>query len=153
MSKERPFPTIFADVFEFPQREANSVTLSDIQDGTYRNPIALALEWRELIAYGMFCSKSELARHLGVCWYRIFSVMSLLRLKPDIQQTLLKLGDPLQGPIITVNSLGDIARGNVEKQEGEVEALLKKKEIEYQSLKTIRPMVHRKTTLTPSYLR
>ena len=78
--------------------------------------------------------------------------MSLLRLKPDIQQTLLKLGDPLQGPIITVNSLGDIARGNVEKPEGEVEALLKKKEIEYQSLKTIRPMRSPKNHINPVLL-
>lgn len=48
---------------------------------------------------------------MGVSRQSAYDVLCLLKLVPEAQETLLKFGDPLQDPIITVNNLKNIAGG------------------------------------------
>lgn len=50
---------------------------------------------------GEVSSQAELARNLGVSRVRVTQILRLLRLDPDVLESLSGLGDPLPSPVIT----------------------------------------------------
>ena len=68
---------------------------------TYRNPVFLALEWKE----GKLPSQTALARELGVSRVRVTQVLRLLRLAPEINEKVAGLGDPLTSSTMTERKL------------------------------------------------
>ena len=91
----------FIIVFYFPQelKKANKIK------HTYRNPIYLAKEYKEMIDSGEVKNQAELARIKGISRARVTQILNLLKLKPQIIQELKKLGDPLQERIISERML------------------------------------------------
>ena len=72
---------------------------------TYRNPIFLAREWKKMLQSGECASQTDLARKLGVSRARVNQMLRLLKLPPDIQQSVIKMGDPLSSRKITERKL------------------------------------------------
>ena len=72
---------------------------------TYRNPIYLAREHKEIIDSGKVKNQAELARIKGISRARVTQILSLLKLDSLIIQELERLGDPLQSKIITERRL------------------------------------------------
>ena len=72
---------------------------------TYRNPIFLAREYKNMIESGEAKNQAELAKLKGISRARVTQIIRLLKLNPLIIQELEKLGDPLKSKIITVRML------------------------------------------------
>jgi hypothetical protein len=72
---------------------------------TYRNPIAVALEWQAMIDGGQVGSRAALARRLGVSRARVTQVLQLLTLAPTVIDAIVQLGDPLSEPVVSERSL------------------------------------------------
>jgi hypothetical protein len=82
-----------------------AVKTSPISKKTYRNPIYLAKEYKEMIGSGKAKNQSELARIKGISRARVTQILNLLKLNPLIIQELGKLGDPLKSKIVTERML------------------------------------------------
>lgn len=91
----------FTSIFYFPQKSSKAKITKD----TYRNPIYLAKEYKEMIDSGEVKNQSELARKLGISRARVTQILSLLKLDSFSIQELEKLGDPLKSKIITERML------------------------------------------------
>lgn len=72
---------------------------------TYRNPIYLAREYKEMIESGEVKNQAELARLKGISRARVTQVLNLLKLKPQIIQEFEKLRDSLESRIINERML------------------------------------------------
>lgn len=70
----------------------------------YRNPIAMAKEWRALMS-GESLTQADLASRLKVSRARVTQVMNLLDLDPKDMATIVALGDPLPLRVITERAL------------------------------------------------
>ena len=68
---------------------------------TYRNPIYLAKEYKEMIDLGEAKNQAELARKKCISRARVTQILDLLKLDSLIVEELVKLGDPLKSRIIT----------------------------------------------------
>ncbi len=83
---------------------------------TYRNPIYLAKEYKEMIDRGQVKNQSGLARKLAISRVRICQILSLLKLNTLVIQELEKLGDPLKSRIITERMLRPYVRKSIQEQ-------------------------------------
>lgn len=72
---------------------------------TYRNPVFLAREWEKMLQSGEYVSQTALARKLGVSRARVNQMLRLLKLPPDIQESVLQMGNPLPSRKITERKL------------------------------------------------
>ena len=72
---------------------------------TYRNPIYLAREYKEMIDSGEAKNQAELAKLKGISRARVIQILSLLKLDSLIIQELEKLCDPLKSKLITERML------------------------------------------------
>ncbi len=72
---------------------------------TYRNPVALALEWRRALDRGRYTSQADLARKKGISRARVIQILNLLRLSPKVTGIIRSLGDPLPSRTITEKQL------------------------------------------------
>jgi len=72
---------------------------------TYRNPIYLAKEYKEMIASGEVKNQAELARIKGISRARVTQILRLLKLDTLDVQELEKFGDLLNTRIITERML------------------------------------------------
>ena len=72
---------------------------------TYPNPLILALEYKRLLDTPGGGSQTTLARKVGVSRARISQFLRLLKLPPDIQQSVIRMGDPLPSQKITERKL------------------------------------------------
>jgi hypothetical protein len=72
---------------------------------TYRNPVALALEWRKALDRGHYSSPADLARKEGISRARVTQILNLLRLSPRVIEITRSLGDPLHSPLVTERQL------------------------------------------------
>ena len=79
-------------------KPAHSLTMVDRLDDTYRNPIALAKEWKEALADGKYATQKALAQDMGVHSTSVTKALSLLRLHPDVLRAVTYLGGPLARP-------------------------------------------------------
>jgi hypothetical protein len=72
---------------------------------TYRNPVALALEWRKALDSGRYSSQADLARKKCISRARVTQILNLLRMSPEVVELLLRLGDRLSVRTITERQL------------------------------------------------
>jgi len=72
---------------------------------TYRNPIYLAKEYKQMINSGLVKNQAELARKLDISRARVTQILNLLKLNSLVIIELEKLGDPLKSKIITERML------------------------------------------------
>jgi hypothetical protein len=72
---------------------------------SYRNPVALALEWRKAIDSGHYPSRSDLARKNGISRARVTQILNLLRMATEVIDIIGGLGDPLPSPVVTEKQL------------------------------------------------
>ena len=72
---------------------------------TYKNPICLAMEWKQLLDSGRFENKARLARYLGVSRVRVIQVLDLLKLSPKVINKVLALGETFTGKILGEKTL------------------------------------------------
>lgn len=68
---------------------------------SYRNPLFLAREWEKMRRSGGCASQTALARKVGVSRARVSQMLRLLKLLLSIQQSVIKMGDPLTSRKIT----------------------------------------------------
>ena len=78
-----------------------AVKKSPTPNKTYRNPIYLAREYKEIIDKGKVKNQDELAKTKGITRSRVTQIINLLKLDSLIIQELEKLGNPLKSKIIT----------------------------------------------------
>jgi ParB-like chromosome segregation protein Spo0J len=88
----------FDYIFEAERRRIKPVQ-------TYRNPLLLALEYKKLLNTPGIGSQTRLAQKVGVSRVRISQFLRLLKLPPDIQRSVIRLGDPLPSREITERKL------------------------------------------------
>jgi hypothetical protein len=95
--------------YHFEGAESLSFSKNPVVPGptarAYRNPVALAREWRCALSRGTLASRAALARELGVTRARVTQVLSLLDLAPEVARAVEDLGDPLASPVITERML------------------------------------------------
>ncbi len=83
---------------------------------TFRNPIYLAREYKQMIDNGQVKNQADLARKLDISRVRIHQILSLLKLDSLIIQELEKLGDPLKSKIITERMMRPYVNKSQQKQ-------------------------------------
>ncbi|MBA7577876.1 hypothetical protein ES708_19731 [subsurface metagenome] len=84
------------------------VKKSFIPKKTYRNPINLAREYKEMIDKGKVKNQAGLARLKGVSRARITQLINILKLDNKIKTKIEKLGDPLPNRAISERQLRKI---------------------------------------------
>ncbi len=82
----------------------------------YRNPIHVAKEYKRIIDSGQARNESDLARQIGISRVRVNHFISLLRLVPEVIQTIENMGDPMPKRLITERKLRSIVKIPSEKQ-------------------------------------
>jgi len=88
----------FDYIFEAERRRIRPVR-------TYRNPLILALKYKSLLNTTSIGSQTRLARKVGVSRARISQFLRLLKLPHAIQQSVIRMGDPLPSRKITERKL------------------------------------------------
>jgi hypothetical protein len=68
---------------------------------TYRNPIFLTKEYKEMINTGTVKNQAELARIKDISRARITQILNLLKLDESIIENLEQLGDPMDRKVIS----------------------------------------------------
>ena len=92
-------------MFELPPARRGKKTGKSKPFRTYRNPVFLAREWKKALETGKYPSQAALARELGVSPVRVTQILRLLRLAPEVLETIVHLGDPLTSSIVTERKL------------------------------------------------
>ena len=82
----------------------------------YRNPMALAQEWQQLLESGTAASRADLARQLGVSRAHVTQILRLVDLAPQVKGRVLSLGDPTEGHILGAHTLSSLTKLPVEEQ-------------------------------------
>ena len=95
----------FRAVFELPSARKGKNPAKCKSLRTYRNPLFLALEWKKMIESGDYASQTDLARDLGISRARVNQMLRLLKLPPKIQESVIRMGDPLPSRKITERRL------------------------------------------------
>jgi hypothetical protein len=70
-----------------------------------RNPVILAREWKEALDRGEYASQADLARKKGVSRARVTQILNLLKLDPEVQEMIARLGDPMLSGSVTERKL------------------------------------------------
>jgi hypothetical protein len=69
----------------------------------------LAREWQKAIEEGEYKSQSDLARKKGISRARVTQVLNVLKLDAEVQETVVKLGDPMPPDSMTERALRGMA--------------------------------------------
>jgi hypothetical protein len=85
-----------------PPREARTPRVVEL--------LRKAIEWRTLLESGEVPSQAEIARREGITRARVTQVLGLLRLTPEIQESILSLPAGSRRPAITERALRPIAQ-------------------------------------------
>ena len=75
---------------------------------TYRNPIYLAREYRELIDSGKVKNQAELARKIGISRARVTQILNLLKLDKNIINNFEQIGEPMDRKVVSERELRKI---------------------------------------------
>ena len=94
------------------------VEKSPIPRKTYRNPIYLAREYKNMIDSTEAKNQAELAKLKGISRARVTQILRLLKLNSLIIQELEKLGDPLESKLITERQLRPYVNKSFREQKG-----------------------------------
>ena len=70
-----------------------------------RNPVVLAREWQEALDRGEYESQADLARKKGISRARVTQILNLRKLDAEIQEMVVRLGDPLESGSVTERKL------------------------------------------------
>jgi len=65
----------------------------------------LAREWQEALDRGKYTSRAELARKKGISRARVTQILNLLKLHPEVQEKVIKLGDPIPSGSVSERKL------------------------------------------------
>jgi hypothetical protein len=109
----------FVSTFEFPKGKGRLAT-----EKKYPNPIGLARGWQQLLDTGEALSRADLARQLGVSAAHVTQTLRLLIIDPEVQQTILDLGDPIQTGSLGMHTLRSLCSLSAEEQKRELRRLL-----------------------------
>ena len=91
-SPDKSIGRTFRVVFELPPARRGKKTTNRKPSRTYRNPVFLAREWKRMLDSGEYTSQAALARYLGISRARVNQMLRLLKLPPQIQQFMIRLG-------------------------------------------------------------
>ena len=83
---------------------------------TYRNPIYLAKEYKRMIESGQARNEADLSRQIGVSRVTVNHFITLLKLTPEVIQSIEEIGDPMPKRYITERRLRSIVKLPREKQ-------------------------------------
>ena len=101
----------FSCSFELPLREVERDPPK-----LYPNPMVLAQTWQRQLDSGAVESRAALARKLGVSRAHVTQVLRLLTLAPQVKETVLALGDPIQGRIVGAHALRPLCKLSAKEQ-------------------------------------
>jgi len=65
----------------------------------------LAREWKDAIENGQYKSQADLARKKAVSRARVAQILNLLKLDAEVQEMVVKLGDPMPSGSVTERKL------------------------------------------------
>jgi hypothetical protein len=63
--------------------------------------VILAREWKEAIESGEYESQADLARTKGISRARVTQILNLLKLRAEVQEMVVRLGDPMSSGSVT----------------------------------------------------
>jgi len=104
-SPDKSIGRTFRVVFDLPPARRGEKAAKRKPSRTCRNPLFLALEWKNMLESGDYPSQTDLARRLGVSRARINQYLRLLKLPPKIKESVIRMGDPLYSRKITERRL------------------------------------------------
>jgi len=93
----------------------------------HRNPVILAKEWKEAIESGEYKSRADLARGKGISRARVTQILNLLKLDSEVQETVVRLGDPLKSSGVTERRLRGMVGLSSKEQMGRLKGILFKR--------------------------
>ena len=93
---------------------------------TYKNPIYLAMEWKQMLDSGQFENKARLARYLGVPRVRVIQILDLLKLCPEVVKKVSALGETFTGKLIGEKTLRPLVCLTPAKQMEKISLVLSK---------------------------
>jgi len=120
-SPRLPETRTFRTVFPLPLRRPPKAPRAPRERTLVRNPVRVAREWHQGLRTGLFRSRAELARKVGVSRARVSQLLRLLRLAPRILLAFENLGDPLPAGVVTERRLRQVVNGPVAWQTAELE--------------------------------
>ena len=92
---------IFTSTFYFPHKAIKTNLITP----TYRNPISLAREYKQMIDNGQVKNQADLARKIGISRARVTQILNLLKLDKSIIDNLEQIGDPMYKKVISDRDL------------------------------------------------
>jgi hypothetical protein len=90
----------------------------------HRNPVVLAREWKEALDRGEYKSQADLARKKGVSRARVTQIMNLLKLDSEVQEMVVRLGDPLPTGSVTERNLRGLSSLSAREQRTRMRKIL-----------------------------
>ena len=84
------------------------VKKSSIPKKTYRNPIYLAREYKNMVDSGEAKNQAELAKLKGISRARVTQILNLLKLDKTIIENLEQIEDPMDKKVISERALRKI---------------------------------------------
>ena len=91
----------FVSIFYFLQKSTKANKIKR----TYRNPIFLAKEYKEMIDDNKVKNQADLAHKLGISRARATQIINLLKLDKSIIDKLEQIGDPMDKKVISERKL------------------------------------------------
>ena len=92
---------------------------------TYRNSIVVVQEIKKLLDEGIFSSKAELARNIGVSRVHVTQMLNLLKIDQELLEYIINLGDPLPSSIVTERKLRSVIDHPREQKSGKNSIIFK----------------------------
>jgi hypothetical protein len=120
-SIDRTLDRTFRVVFRLPDTSCSKRQKHQKGQKRRRNPVVLAKEWKEALDRGEYDSQADLARNNGISRARVTQILNLLKLDPEVQETVVKLGDPVKANGLTERKLRAVAQLSAEKQRSQRE--------------------------------
>ncbi|MBU1044562.1 MAG: hypothetical protein KJ915_09245 [Candidatus Omnitrophica bacterium] len=102
--------------FSFTIILETKTTLKIKPQHNYRNPIYLAKQYKLMIESGQARNESDLARQIGVSRVTVNHFIALLKLAPEVKETIEKMGDPMPKRYITERKLRSLVKLSSEGQ-------------------------------------
>jgi hypothetical protein len=84
----------------------------------------LAREWKKALDRGEYKSQADLARKKGISRARVTQILNLLKLDTKVQETVVRLGDPLPLGTTTERKLRGLSELSAPEQRRKLRILL-----------------------------
>ena len=109
----------FSIVFYFETKKPRKEQITR----NYPNPICLAKEYKRRIDSGQAKNEADLARQIGISRVRVNHYITLLKLDPEVIQTIKEMGDPMPKRYISERKLRSIVKLPREKQRATIKTI------------------------------